>query len=105
MNNFFQKDSANYEQKINRIIEALEAEAAYLRQLNEKMDKLSDEWQAIKRSLQDCINNDMQGNLSTGDFDTAKDVRNGTTEKEIEELILCIVKEINNHHIEFVCLN
>ncbi len=105
MNNFFQKDSANYNEKINKIIEALEAEAAYLRQLNEKLDKLSDEWQAIKENLAGCLDIDMQENVNTGDFDTEKNIRNRTAEKEMEELILCIVKEVNNHHIEFVCLN
>jgi hypothetical protein len=96
MKNFFQKDSANYEEKINRIIEMLEAEAAYLRQLNEKLEKLSDEWQFIKKSMAQYLNKDMQLNINNSDVDT---------EKDMEELIQCIVKEVNNYHIEFVCLN
>jgi hypothetical protein len=96
MNNFFQKDRANNEEKINRIIEMLEAEAAYLRQLNEKLEKLSDEWQFIKKSMAQHLNKDMQLNINNSDVDT---------EKDMEELIQCIVKEVNNYHIEFVCLN
>jgi ribosome-binding ATPase YchF (GTP1/OBG family) len=96
MNNFFQKDRANNEEKINRIIEMLEAEAAYLRQLNEKLEKLSDEWQFIKKSMARHLNKDMQLNINNSDVDT---------EKDMEELIQCIVKEVNNYHIEFVCLN
>ena len=105
MNSFFKKDSANNEEKINRIIEALEAEAVYLRQINEKLNKLSDEWQAIKESLLQYMDNDFVENLNPEDIDTIMNIRSGSTEKEMEELILCIVKEVNNHHIEFVCLN
>ena len=96
MNNFFQKEPANNEEKINRIIEMLEAEAAYLRQLNEKLEKLSDEWQFIKKSMAQRLNKEMPENINSDDFDT---------EKEMEELILCIVKEVNNRHIEFISLN
>ena len=96
MNNFFKKEPENYEEKINKIIEMLEAEAAYLRQLNEKLENLSNEWQTIKRGMKQRLNKDTGGNVNGGDFDT---------EKEMEELILCIVKEVNNHHIESVCLN
>ncbi|MDD4924473.1 MAG: hypothetical protein PHF74_06535 [Dehalococcoidales bacterium] len=105
MNNFFQKDSASYEYKINKIIEALEEQAVYLRQINEKLNKLSAEWQVIKESLLYYLDNNMEENVNSGDFDTEKKTQNCTTDKEMEELILCIVKEVNNHHIEFVCLN
>jgi GTP-binding protein EngB required for normal cell division len=105
MNNFFQKDSANYERKINKIIEMLQAESAYLQQLNEKMDKLSDEWQSIKKSMTRRLENDTQETLKINNYNIDKNIGNDSTEKEMEDLILCIVKEVNNYHIEFICLN
>jgi hypothetical protein len=102
---FFEKSFVDYEAKINKMINALEDEAFYLRQINEKLSKISDEWQAIKDSLRYCINNDFGKNINTGDIDTGMNLRNDSTEKEMEELILYIVKEVNNHNIEFVCLN
>jgi TolA-binding protein len=105
MNNFFQKDPADNEEKINRIIEMLQAEAAYLRQLNDKIDKLSDEWQSIKQNMTQNLKNDTQRDINFGNYDTENNVGNNSTEKGMEDLILCIVKEVNNHHIEFISLN
>jgi len=102
MSGFFQKDFSDNEQKINRIIETLEEEAVYIRQMNNKLNKLSEEWQAIKEKLPD---NDMAENIKRRDIDNGINIQAGSTEREMEELILCIIKEVNNHHIEFVCLN
>ena len=102
MSGFFQKDFSDHEQKINRIIAALEEEAVYIRQMNDKLNMLSEQWQAIRRKLAD---DDMAKNIKKLDIDNNINIQAGSTEREMEELILCIIKEVNNHHIEFVCLN
>lgn len=102
MSGFFQKDFSDNEQKINRIIDSLEEGAVYIRQMNDKLNKLSEEWKAIKEKLPD---NDMAKNIKIRDIDNDLNIQAGSAEREMEELILCIIKEVNNHHIEFVCLN
>jgi septation ring formation regulator EzrA len=104
MYSFFQKSFTDYEEKMNRMIQALEDEAYYLRQINDKLSRISDEWQAVKDSLRH-INNDIGEIPVTAAIDTGMTSQSNTTEKEMEELILYIVKEVNTHNIEFVCLN
>jgi hypothetical protein len=98
----FQKYFEEYISKINQMIEALEDEADYLQQINDKLSRIHDDWHAIKQCL---IDEDTAINVYMENVNTGMDSGYGTTQKEMEQLITSIIKEVNNHHIEFVCLN
>ncbi len=83
----------------------MEDEAGYLRQVNEKMSRISDDWQAVKESLLSYIDNNTMEDIDSVNTDSGMKLQYIATEKELEELISCVVKEVNNHHIEFICLN
>ena len=102
MNSNFQKYFEEYISKINQMIEALEDEAVYLQQINENLSRISDDWHAIKQCL---LENDSPRNINSENIDSDMNRSCSSAEKEMEQLITSIVKEVNNHHIEFVCLN
>jgi uncharacterized protein YwgA len=105
MNSDFQKSFEEYISRMNQMLKALEDEAGYLRLINEKLNRISDDWQAIKENLSDYLDNDIQYDFNSEDLDSHMKSQYTASEKELEDLILCIVKEVNNHHIECVCLN
>jgi Sec7-like guanine-nucleotide exchange factor len=99
MYSFFETAFAEYENKINKMISALEDEANYLQQLIEKLNKISDEWQTIEDSLLHFRK------YGAGNPCIYPPEQNEAIEKELEELILCIVNEVNNNHPGTVSLN
>jgi prefoldin subunit 5 len=101
---FFETAFAEYENKINKMVRALEDEANYLQQLIEKLNKISDEWQAVKDSLR-YINKDIGEIPIITAIDTGMTAQSNKTEKEMEELILCIVNEVNNNNLSKTSLN
>jgi mannose-6-phosphate isomerase class I len=96
---FFETAFAEYENKINKMVRALEDEANYLQQLIEKLNKISDEWQTIEDSLLHF----RKYGAGTPCIYPAE--QNHAIEKELEELILCIVNEVNNNNLSKTSLN
>lgn len=105
MNSDFQKSFEEYISRMNQMLKALEDEAGYLRQINEKLNRISDDWQTIKENLSDYLDSNAMDEIDSGNLDSIMKSQYIATETELEELISCVVKEVNNRHIEFICLN